>query len=125
MKKNQREIFVTLKQRRFLLWTATWATAVARHGFDCCFSLSSSRSLSLFLPSFFSLLCVASRHTKTAVTSPLVDAVARRLAAAAAQTRIRICSFSLRVPHAYIADSVLRPPTVHRPPSTHSTPTRL
>ena len=53
MKKDQREIFVTLKQRRFLLWTATRATAVARHGFDCCFSLSSSRSLSLFPPSFF------------------------------------------------------------------------
>jgi len=65
---------VTLKQRRFLLWAATRATAVARHGFDCCFSLSSSCSLSLFLPSFFLLLCVASRHTKTAVTSSLVDA---------------------------------------------------
>lgn len=99
---------------------STRATAVARHGFDCCFSLSSSRSLSLFPLSFFSLLCVASRHTKTAVTSPPVDRwfatrsgrAARRRAAA--QTRVRIRSFSLRVPHAYSVP-VLRPPTVHRP----------
>jgi len=102
MKKDQREIFVTLKQRRFLLWTAaTRATAVARHGFDCCFSLSSSRSLSLFPPSFF---FVPLRRVATHENSCYFTAgrrAARRLAAAAAQTRIRIRSFSLRVPHAY------------------------
>lgn len=57
-------IFVTLKQRRFLLWTATRATAVARHGFDCCFSLSSSRSLSLFPPSFFFRSSASRRDTR-------------------------------------------------------------
>lgn len=101
MKKDRREIFVTLKQRRFLLWTATRATAVARHGFDCCFSLSSSRSLSLFLPSFFfaPLRRVATHENSCYFTAG--RRAARRLAAAAAQTRIRIRSFSLRVPHAY------------------------
>lgn len=121
MKKDQREIFVTLKQRRFLLWTAaTRATAVARHGFDCCFSLSSSRSLSLFPPSFFSFLCVASRHTKTAVTSPLVDAPR---VASPPQRRKREFEFALFhcACHTHTrAAPVLRPPTVHRPASAYS-----
>lgn len=74
---------------------------------------------------FFSLLCVASRHTKTAVTSPPVDRCwfatrSGRASPRRANANSNSFFFVARATRVYSVP-VLRPPTVHRPASAYCT----
>lgn len=123
MKKDRPEIFVTLKQRRFLLWTATRATAVARHGFDCCFSLSSSRSLSLFPPSFFFRSSASRRDTRKQLLLHRWPTrhTARRLARCGANANSNSLFFIARAARIQRGPGASTSSMVHRPASA---PTR-
>jgi len=100
---------VTLKQRRFLLRTALRGVRRAgRHGFDCCFSLSSSLiPFPAFHPPFFFLFSFLSPLLLASRRDTRKQLLLRRRPPRAAARRGRanaisdLLFFMSRVPHAY------------------------